>query len=89
MAADDHMIFIKRDNFLGRRTHHIHAALPGHRLWQGIIFRDYLKANNSAAREYSPLKLRLSEVYKKERERYTDAKSEFIKRCLAQARADE
>ncbi len=40
----DHMVFIKRQALQGRRTHHLHIAPAGHRLWEGIAFRDYLRA---------------------------------------------
>jgi GrpB-like predicted nucleotidyltransferase (UPF0157 family) len=45
----DHMIFIKRQRLNGPRTHHVHIAPWGHRLWEGLAFRDYLIAHHEAA----------------------------------------
>jgi GrpB-like predicted nucleotidyltransferase (UPF0157 family) len=59
--------------------------LPGHRLWQGIKFRDYLINNPAAEQEYLNLKMRLANLYKNDREEYTNAKGDFIKKCLIRA----
>jgi GrpB-like predicted nucleotidyltransferase (UPF0157 family) len=81
----DHMIFIKRGEFSGPRTHHVHVAPAGHRLWEGLVFRDYLAANPDAAREYAVLKRELSARYQTDREAYTRAKTEFIRGILNRA----
>ncbi|MFI4913220.1 MAG: GrpB family protein [Sedimentisphaeraceae bacterium JB056] len=87
---DDHMIFIKRDKPFGKRTHHIHIAPTGHRLWDGVVFRDYLIANPEYAARYLELKQRLAQEYKDDREAYTKAKNDFIKEVvqLAHCKAD-
>jgi len=83
----DHMIFIKRREFRGPRTHHIHVAPAGHRLWEGVVFRDYLAADPDTAREYATLKRELSARYRTDREAYTKAKTEFIRGVLKLAKS--
>jgi GrpB-like predicted nucleotidyltransferase (UPF0157 family) len=82
----DHMIFIKRDMVTGKRTHHIHIAPPGHRLWEGLAFRDYLIAHPETAGEYAALKQELAALFRTEREKYTDAKTAFIRAITDKAR---
>ena len=74
----EHMIFIRRTGLNGKRTHHIHLATPGHKLWEGLAFRDYLRSHHEAADDYAGLKLKLADRYCHDRERYTKAKAEFI-----------
>ena len=74
----DHMIFIKRERLNGPRAHHVHVAPPGHRLWEGLAFRDYLVAHPDTAREYAALKRELAQQYRNDREKYTYAKTAFI-----------
>lgn len=76
----DHMIFIKRDRPGGVRTHHVHIAPPGHRLWEGLAFRDYLRAHPDCAREYVALKRELAGRYRTDREKYTNEKTAFIRK---------
>lgn len=79
---DDHMIVIRRDAFMGRRTFHLHFATPNHRLWEGLKFRDYLCDHADTANEYAELKRLLSARYNADRERYTEEKTSFIRRVL-------
>ncbi len=83
----DHIIFIIREKPFGRRSHHIHIAAKGHRLWEGVAFRDYLIANPDAAVEYAILKRQLSAEYCGDREKYTDAKTDFIRQITDTANA--
>ncbi|MBN1883334.1 MAG: GrpB family protein [Deltaproteobacteria bacterium] len=83
----DHMIFIKRREFRGPRTHHVHVAPAGHRLWEGLIFRDYLETHPETARAYAALKRELSIRFRTDREAYTEAKTEFIRGILERAKA--
>jgi GrpB-like predicted nucleotidyltransferase (UPF0157 family) len=70
------------------RTHHLHmllvdsAALQNH-----LLFRDYLRRNPVAAKEYDKLKKELSEKYQNDRDAYLDGKAEFVERILKIARA--
>lgn len=47
-----------------------------------IIFRDYLIAHPELAKEYEQLKLSLLPKYRNDRDGYTDAKKDFIKRIM-------
>jgi GrpB-like predicted nucleotidyltransferase (UPF0157 family) len=71
--------FIKRDS-QGNRTHHIHMVEAHFEHWDRIIFRDYLVVQPEIAKEYSMLKIRLSDTYANDRVLYTKAKTDFIVR---------
>ena len=83
-----HVYFMIREKFEGRRTHHIHMLTAGHRIWDGIKFRDYLSTHSEDASRYVALKYELAERYRTDREAYTDAKDEFVREILAKANAD-
>ena len=80
-----HMIFIKRKEFMGQRTHHIHMAPGGHELWRGLAFRDYLRSNPGEASRYAALKRELASKYRKDRESYTTAKGAFVREVTEKA----
>lgn len=78
--------FIKRDPDTGQRTHHIHmveADFEEH--WDRLLFRDYLIEHPDVAEEYGTLKQRLAEQTS-DRVEYTEAKTEFIARVMAEAK---
>ncbi|MHB9130872.1 MAG: GrpB family protein [Armatimonadota bacterium] len=79
----DHMVFIKRQVLMGRRTHHLHLAPAGHRLWEGIAFRDYLRAHPAEAARYAVLKRELAINHRENREGYTVAKTAFVQEITA------
>ena len=85
---DDHPVFIKRDGFMGRRTHHLHLATRGHREWETVLFRDYLLAHPQVAGEYARLKEQLALTYSENRELYTIAKRGFIRDVTSLAREE-
>lgn len=64
------------------RVFHIHVHRTGDN--DEIFFRDHLTANEETAKEYERLKLSLLPTYKHDRDGYTEAKSEFIKRICAE-----
>ena len=65
------------------RTHHLHLVPAGSAMWEEhIAFRDILRANAGVASEYAELKRRLAEIYRNDRDGYTDAKAPFIARIL-------
>lgn len=74
-----HMIFIIRDRPMGVRTHHIHIAPAGHPVWDGLAFRDYLRAHPTEAKQYADLKRQLAEHYLTDREAYTNSKEQFVR----------
>lgn len=81
-----HMLFVRRTRLMGTRTHHIHLAPAGHRLWEGLIFRDRLRTHPDEAQAYADLKRQLAVAHADDRERYTQAKTDFVARILKLAR---
>ncbi len=66
-----------------RRTHHLHLVpIDSSRFRNELSFRDRLRANPKTAGEYTALKRNLAERFAGNREAYTDAKADFIKRAL-------
>lgn len=59
---------------------HIHVHRRGDR--DEILFRDYLIAHTEAAAQYEALKLSLAPRFRHNRDGYTDAKSEFVRRII-------
>ncbi len=80
-----HMVFIKRKSLMGQRTHHVHMAPRGHRLWERLAFRDYLRSHPEEASRYAALKEKLATAYREDRERYTEAKAEFVRQVTSTA----
>ncbi len=71
------------------RTHHLHVVEKEHSEWpKHILFRDYLRKHPQDAQEYSKLKQTLLKKYELDREKYTESKSDFIRRILEKARQD-
>lgn len=66
------------------RVFHIHIHALGDN--DEIRFRDYLIQNPPIAKEYEDLKISLLPKYRNNRDGYTEAKSEFIRRIMALAR---
>ena len=65
------------------RTHHLHLVPYLSQLWsERLAFRDCLRSNPKVANEYTELKLRLADIYRFDRESYTEAKGPFIKHVL-------
>jgi len=81
-----HMMFAKgySESGINGQTFHIHLRYPGD--WDEIVFRDYLISNHDAALNYADLKRVLADQYVNDREKYTDNKTDFIKRVLQLAR---
>lgn len=66
-----------------RRTHHLHLVPVGSsRYVDELAFRDRLRADPEVAEEYAALKRTLASRFPEDREAYTDAKSDFIRRVL-------
>ena len=67
---------------------HVHAYSPGNEEWTAhLIFRDYLRANPEAAREYEALKRDLAAKHTTQREIYTDGKTGFVMETLRKAKS--
>lgn len=77
-----YMHFVKgyTPNGFSGNVFHVHMADNTHSLWDRIYFRDFLRKNPAIAKEYETLKISLASKYRFDREAYTNAKSEFVKR---------
>ena len=73
-------------HFFGKgvpRTVHLNIVRFGGDFWLShIAFRDYLRNNADAAKEYEQLKLVLAEQFPNDRESYTNGKLAFVERVL-------
>lgn len=66
------------------QVYHLHVRYHGN--WNELYFRDYLREHEEVANEYGQMKLRLLEQYKHDRDRYTDAKTDFILKYTEKAK---
>jgi GrpB-like predicted nucleotidyltransferase (UPF0157 family) len=67
------------------RTHHLHLVPFESPLWrERLAFRDALRREPALRAAYRDLKLRLAANHRDDREAYTEAKTAFIQRALAQ-----
>ena len=64
------------------RVFHVHVHRTGDN--DEILFRDYLIAHSESAKEYETLKLSLLPEYRNNRDGYTEAKTEFVKKIVSQ-----
>lgn len=66
-----------------RRTHHLHIVPRDSALFEEeLAFRDRLRADSALAKQYAELKHGLAVRFEHDREAYTDAKADFIRRAL-------
>jgi len=72
---------------MARRTHHVHLAPASHPVWDGLAFRDALRAHPDTAARYAALKGELATRYREDREGYTEAKTAFVREVTAKALA--
>jgi len=63
---------------------HLHLRYTGNH--NELYFRDYLNEFPDIAKEYEKLKLSLWNEYKHDRDAYTNAKTEFVKKYTEQAK---
>ncbi len=79
----DHIFFLKRNAPMGQRVLHLHMAPAGHKIWEGVAFRDFLRRHPEEARRYASLKKKLAAELGYDREAYTQAKTDFVKEILS------
>jgi len=60
------------------KVYHLHLRYYDD--WDELYFRDYLIEHNDVASEYGNLKLNLHSSFEHDRDRYTDEKSDFVKK---------
>lgn len=66
------------ENGFAEKVFHLHLRRAGDN--DELYFRDYLNTHPDAARDYEKLKLGLWKQYEHDRDGYTDAKTEFVKK---------
>ena len=66
------------------KVYHLHVRYAND--WNELYFRDYLIEHPEIAKEYADLKLQLKERYEHNRDAYTDAKEEFVRKYSNLAR---
>jgi len=66
------------------KVFHLHLRFLGD--WDELYFRDYLIAHSEISEKYGKLKKGLEKRYKNNRDGYTEAKSDFIRKWTAEAR---
>jgi GrpB-like predicted nucleotidyltransferase (UPF0157 family) len=69
----------------GRRTHHLHVVVHDGPVWrEWLRFRDALCASADLAARYAGLKADAARKHPVDREAYTEAKTEFIRKVSGQ-----
>jgi GrpB-like predicted nucleotidyltransferase (UPF0157 family) len=66
----------------------VHIHVRHYDDWDELYFRDYLIAHSEVAQKYGNLKLMLREKYVHDRDGYTNAKGDFIRKYTALARTE-
>ncbi len=66
------------------KVFHLHLRFEGD--CDELYFRDYLNAHPETAREYEALKISLCEKYRHNRDAYTEAKTDFVKKYTEEAK---
>jgi len=72
------------ENGFAERVYHLHLRRAGDR--DEVYFRDYMNAHPEAAKEYEALKLRLWKEYEHDRDGYTAAKADMVRRYTTMAK---
>ena len=72
------------ENGFAERVFHLHLRYTGNH--NELYFRDYLNEFPDIAKEYEKLKLSLWNEYEHDRDAYTNAKTEFVKKYTEQAK---
>lgn len=72
------------ENGFAEKVYHLHLRYAGDN--DELYFRDYLNDNPDTAKEYEKLKLSLWHRYEHNRDGYTEAKTEFIRKHTADAK---
>lgn len=75
------------ENGFAEKVFHLHLRYVGDN--DEIYFREYLIAHPEIAKEYEDLKLELWKKFEHDRDGYTAAKSEFIKKYTALAKQED
>jgi len=70
-----------------RRTYYVHVTVYNSNYWKKyVFFRDHLRQNLAAAKQYAELKKKLAKKYPNDRYTYTEKKEVFINKILKKAK---
>ncbi len=84
-SLPDRVYFNRRVNQVD--THHISLSTKSTRFWaEKIVFRDFLRRNADARREYAKLKQSLAQSLRQDRAAYTNSKHSFVYGILGRAK---
>ncbi len=72
------------ENGFADKVYHLHLRYEGDN--DELYFRDYLNDNPKCAKEYEKLKLELWKKFEFNRDGYTEAKTEFVKKYTEEAK---
>ncbi|MDE6189694.1 MAG: GrpB family protein, partial [Clostridia bacterium] len=81
MSENDNRISLNKgytENGFADRVFHLHVRLENDK--DEIYFRDYLNEHSEVAKEYEELKLQLWKKFERNRDAYTNAKTDFVKK---------
>ncbi len=80
-----HFYFVKGLPLVGGagRTHHVHLYQKDHEAFKNqLLFRNYLRAHPESTQAYSLLKQELAYKFSRDREAYTEAKTDIVNSIL-------
>lgn len=89
MARSDTRISLNKgytENGFAERVFHVHVQYVGNK--DEVYFRDYLLAHPTVAAQYERLKLSLWKRYEHDRDAYTAAKSDFVRKYTEKAKQE-
>ncbi|TPG67350.1 GrpB family protein [Hymenobacter nivis] len=88
-GAPPYLVFVKGYDPAAPKaqTYHVHMGPQGHALWDRLYFRDHLRQHPAVAEQYAQLKYALAEEHRHERVAYRVAKTDFVARVTAEAKA--
>ena len=89
MSEKENRVSLNRgytDTGFAERVFHVHVRFEGDN--DELYFRDFLRSHPSVAKEYEALKISLWKKYEHNRDAYTNAKSEFIRKYTELAKAE-
>lgn len=87
MASSANRVSFNRgytEDGFAENVYHVHLRYSGDN--DELYFRDYLNEHAQVAKDYERLKLKLWRLYEHNRDAYTDAKAEFIRKWTSEAR---
>lgn len=89
MSEEENRVSLNRgytDTGFAERVFHVHVRFEGDN--DELYFRDFLRSHPFVAKEYEALKISLWKKYEHNRDAYTNAKSEFIRKYTELAKAE-